>query len=166
MASKGSKVGLGKRVAPAPKSKTAAKTSTKTWKSEHSHLFSKSPKSFRIGGDLPPKKNLSRCVLWPKYIRLQRQRAVLKKRLKVPPAINQFTRAMDKNQASTLFRFLSNYRPEASDEKKRRLRAAAESEAKTGESKTPAKPVFIKYGLNHITNLIESKKSKISCYCS
>jgi len=41
------------------------------------------------------------------------------------------------------------------------LRAAAETEAKTGESKTPAKPVFIKYGLNHITNLIESKKAKL-----
>jgi len=161
MASKG-KVGLGKRVAPAPKAKTSTKTTTKSWKAEHSHLFSKNPKSFSIGGDIPPKKNLSRCVLWPKYIRLQRQRAVLKKRLKVPPAINQFTRAMDKNQASTLFRFLLSYRPETELDKKKRLKQATENEAKTGETKQSAqKPVVLKFGLNHITHLIESKKAKL-----
>jgi hypothetical protein len=35
-------------------------------------------------------------VRWPKYIRLQRQKAIIIKRLKVPPSINQFTQALDR----------------------------------------------------------------------
>ncbi|KAI3878235.1 hypothetical protein MKX03_005064 [Papaver bracteatum] len=31
------------------------------------------------------------------YIRIQRQRRILKQRLKVPPALNQFTKTLDKN---------------------------------------------------------------------
>ena len=36
-----------------------------------------------IGGALPPKTPLNRYVKWPKYVRIQRQRRVLSKRLKV-----------------------------------------------------------------------------------
>lgn len=58
---------------------------------------------------------------WPHSVRIQRQRAILKKRLekkrlKVPPAVNQFTKAVDKNQASTLFRLLAHYRPDSTEE--------------------------------------------------
>jgi len=49
-----------------------------------------------IGQDIQPKRDLSRFVRWPKYIRLQRQLAILKQRLKVPPTINQFTQALDR----------------------------------------------------------------------
>jgi len=110
---------------------------------------------------LPPTRDLSRYVKWPQYVRIQRQRAILKKRLKVPPAINQFTRALDKNQATNLFRLLSNYRPESKDEKKKRLVSAAESEVKDQAVKQGPKPIFIKYGLNHVTDLIETKKAKL-----
>lgn len=48
------------------------------------------------GQDIQPARDLSRFVRWPKYIRIQRQRAVLQKRLKVPPTINQFTQTLDK----------------------------------------------------------------------
>ena len=48
------------------------------------------------GGDIQPKRDLSRFVRWPKYIRLQRQKSVLYQRLKVPPSINQFTQTLDK----------------------------------------------------------------------
>jgi large subunit ribosomal protein L7Ae len=60
-------------------------------------LFEKRPKQFGIGGALPPKKDLHRFVKWPKVVRIQRQRRILKQRLKVPPALNQFTRTLDKN---------------------------------------------------------------------
>lgn len=60
-------------------------------------LFEKRPKQFGIGGSLPPKKDLHRFVKWPKYVRIQRQRRVLNQRLKVPPALNQFTKTLDKN---------------------------------------------------------------------
>jgi hypothetical protein len=36
-------------------------------------------------------------VKWPKYVRIQRQRRVLNQRLRVPPALNQFTKTLDKN---------------------------------------------------------------------
>jgi len=49
-----------------------------------------------LGQDIQPARDLSRFVRWPKYIRIQRQRAVLQKRLKVPPTINQFTQTLDK----------------------------------------------------------------------
>ena len=67
----------------------------------HSHLFVKQPRNYGIGRAIPPKRDLTRFVKWPRYIRIQRQRAILKRRLKVPPAINQFSRALDKNQGQT-----------------------------------------------------------------
>jgi ribosomal protein L7Ae-like RNA K-turn-binding protein len=63
--------------------------------------------------------------------------------------------------ASNLFRLMSRYRPESSTEKKERLVAAAASEAKDQDVKQGAKPKHIKYGLNHITDLVESKKAKL-----
>ena len=60
-------------------------------------LFEKRPKQFGIGGALPPKKDLTRFVKWPHVVRIQRQRRILKQRLKVPPAVNQFTKTLDKN---------------------------------------------------------------------
>jgi large subunit ribosomal protein L7Ae len=157
----------GKPVAKAPSaskpSSTVAKKAEKTFYGTHSHLFSKSPRNFGIGQAIPPKRDLSRYVKWPKYIRLQRQRAILKQRLKVPPAIHQFTRALEKNQAANLFRLLANYRPESREEKTKRLKSLAESKTgdKKEEPKQSTKPVFIKYGLNHVTDLIEQKRAKL-----
>jgi len=129
---------------------------------EHAHLFPKAPRSYGIGRAVQHAKDLSRFVKWPRYVRIQRQRAILKKRLKVPPAINQFTKAVDKNQASTLFRLLAHYRPESVEEKAKRLKAKAESgvKGKADISKTE-KPMFVKYGLNHVTQLVEAKKAKL-----
>ena len=62
-------------------------------------LFKKSPRNFRIGGDIQPKRDLTRFVKWPKYIRIQRQKRILMQRLKVPPAINQFSQTLEKNQS-------------------------------------------------------------------
>jgi len=136
-------------------------SSPATFHEEHSHLFQKNVRKFAIGRDLPPVRDLTRYVKWPRYIRIQRQRAILKKRLKVPPAINQFSKALDKNQASTLFRLLAYYRPESRVEKSKRLKAAASKEVKGGDGQSSVKPVFIKYGLNHITDLVENKKAKL-----
>eukprot|EP01024_Parvocaulis_polyphysoides_P006064 TRINITY_DN11549_c2_g1_i1.p2 TRINITY_DN11549_c2_g1~~TRINITY_DN11549_c2_g1_i1.p2 ORF type:complete len:148 (+),score=14.76 TRINITY_DN11549_c2_g1_i1:30-473(+) len=80
----------------------------------------------------------------------------LKKRLKVPPGLNQFTKTLNKNQASTVFRLLSHYRPETKQEKKKRLVGQAKEEKTSGK-----KPKIIKYGLNHVTELIESRKAKL-----
>ncbi|CAI7876843.1 unnamed protein product [Closterium sp. NIES-53] len=123
-------------------------------------LFERRPKTFGIGGSLPPKKNLHRFVKWPKYVRLQRQRRVLNQRLKVPPAINQFTKTLDKSLATSLFKLLLKYRPEDRAAKKERLLKAAEA-AKEGKTIESKKPVVVKYGINHITYLIEQGKAQL-----
>ena len=51
-------------------------------------------KNFGVG-NLQPRRDLSRFVKWPRYIRLQRQRRILNMRLKVPPAIAQFGKTLD-----------------------------------------------------------------------
>merc|ERR1712113_133086 len=122
----------------------------------------KRPKNFGIGSDVQPKRDLTRFVKWPKYVRLQRQKRILYQRLKVPPSINQFTQTLDQQTATQLFKLLHKYRPETKAEKKGRLTQLAERKA-AGKPDTEKKPVVIKYGINHITKLIESKKAKLVC---
>ncbi|KAG4155424.1 hypothetical protein ERO13_D03G112600v2 [Gossypium hirsutum] len=117
-------------------------------------LFEKRPKQFGIGGALPPKKDLHRFVKWPKVVRIQRKKRILKQRLKVPPALNQFTKTLDKNLATSLFKLLLKYRPEGKAAKKERLLKKAQAEAK-GKAPESKKPIVVKYGLNHVTYLIE-----------
>jgi len=123
-------------------------------------LFEKSPRNYRLGGDIQPKRDLTRFVRWPKYVRLQRMKRVMLMRLKVPPAINQFSKAIDKNQAASLLRLLKKYMPETREAKKARLLEMAKQKADGQEAKTK-KPQVIKYGLNHVTTLVENKAAKL-----
>ena len=125
-------------------------------------LYEKKPKVFGVGQALPPRTPLNRYVKWPKYVRLQRARRVLQKRLKVPPAINQFNRTLDKNLATNLFKMLMKYRPEDDAQKKERLVAQAEAEA-AGKEMDAKKPVVVKFGINHITYLVEQGKAQLVC---
>lgn len=61
---------------------------------------------------------------------------VLLQRLKIPPAINQFTRTLDKNQAAELFKLLVKIQPETKAAKTQRLEAAALAAA--GSEAAPA----------------------------
>ena len=101
-------------------------------------------------------------VKWPEYVRLQRQRKILNMRLKVPPAISQFSHTLDRNTATQVFKLLTKYRPETKAEKKERLHkeasAVAEGKKKEDVSK---KPYAVKYGLNHVVALIEAKKTAL-----
>ncbi len=63
--------------------------------------------------------------------------------------------------ATQLFKLLHKYRPETKAEKKARLTKAAERKAEGKEEAPGKKPMFIKFGINHITNLIESKKAQL-----
>lgn len=63
--------------------------------------------------------------------------------------------------ASTLFKLLANYRPESKQEKKERLLKAAAAEVKAQEQDASKKPKVVKFGLNHITSLVENKKAKL-----
>jgi len=166
MSSKAKKpISKAKQPAPAPKSVKSTKAKTgpkkKSFKDQHAHLFTKDARDFRVGRDIQPTRDLSRFVRWPRYVRIQRQRSILKKRLKVPPPINQFANTLDKNQASLLLKLLYNYRPETPEEKQKRLTDAAKAEVKNAESDPSKKPRVLKFGLNHITTLVEQKKAKL-----
>ncbi|KAF5725426.1 60S ribosomal protein L7a [Tripterygium wilfordii] len=89
-----------------------------------------------------------------------RKRRILKQRLKVPPAINQFTKALDKNLATNLFKLLLKYRPEDKAAKRERLLKIAQAKAE-GESVESKKPIVVKYGLNPVTYLIEQNKAQL-----
>lgn len=151
-----------KKAAPgASKKKLPANPAGKNVKkTTKSLVFQKTPRNFRIGCDIQPRRELTRFVKWPKYVLLQRQRRVLMQRLKVPPAINQFTHTLDKNQTGQLMRLLAKYKPETRGEKKARLIAEGEKQS-AGAQATSKKPVMLKFGLNHVTDLIEIKKAKL-----
>ena len=65
-------------------------------------LCEKRPKNFGTGQDIQTKRDLICFVKWPRYIQLQWQRAILYKCLKVPPTINQLSRALDYQIAAQL----------------------------------------------------------------
>ena len=139
-----------KKVAAAP---LATKTSKSA--SPKNPLFESTPKNFGLGQAIQPKRNLSRFVKWPEYVRFQRQKKILSLRLKVPPAIAQFSNVLDKNTAAEAFKLLNKYRPETPAEKKERLtkEAAAIADGKTKEDVSDT-PYVVKSGLNHVVGLI------------
>jgi large subunit ribosomal protein L7Ae len=151
------KTGSGKKPAAAPFG------TSKATKAKKNPLFESTPKNFGIGQDIRPQTDLTRFVKWPEYVRLQRQKVILHQRLKVPPAIAQFSHTLDKNTATQLFKLLNKYRPESKQEKKARLLAAAAATIgdKEKDTKDSKKPLFVKYGLNHIVALIEAKKAAL-----
>lgn len=113
------------------------------------------------GQNIQPKRDLARFVRWPKYIRVQRQKAVLQKRLKIPPPINQFSQTLDKQTAVQLFKMLEKYRPETTLAKKQRLKKIAEAKAKGKEVQPKKRPNTLKAGTNTVTKLIEQKKAQL-----
>ena len=128
----------------APKKKVpAAPLAQPATKVKKSTTFEKRPRSYRIGGDIQPKTNLTRFVKWPKYVRLQKAKKIMLMRLKVPPAINQFNCAIDKNQAAHVLKLCKKYMPETREAKKNRLMEMAQQK-KDGQEVKTKKPVVVK----------------------
>merc|ERR1712160_210371 len=94
-------------------------------------VWEKKAKNFGIGQDIQPKRDLSRYVKWPKYVRIQRQRKVLYKNLSI-----------------NLFKLLHKYRPEDKQSKKERVQGEAEKK-EAGAEDDKKKPISIKFGINH-----------------
>jgi len=149
-----------KRVAPLP-SAVASKTKAAP-KKIVDPLIQKRPRNFGIGQNIQPKRDLTRFVRWPRYIRVQRQRAILYQRIKVPPPINQFrSNVLDRQTATQLFRLLDKYRPEDKRAKKLRLKEIATKKA-AGKEVAPAKrPPVVRLGINDVTSLVEQKKAQL-----
>jgi large subunit ribosomal protein L7Ae len=86
---------------------------------------------------------------------------ILLQRLKVPPSIHQFSKTLDKNQASELFKLLVKYQPETKAAKQTRLEGVAKATAAKENTSSGPAPATLKYGLKHVTTLIEQKKAKL-----
>jgi large subunit ribosomal protein L7Ae len=150
----------------APKKGTKAKKNAKASEPASSKpaavLFEKRPKNFSIGQDLPVKRDLTRFVKWPKYVNRQRQKVVLKKRLRVPPAINQFSNTVDRHLKKEVMKFALKYKPEDKATKRVRLTKWAKAQL---HSKSRSKPVPAKnqvtYGIQQVTRLVERKRAKL-----
>ncbi|EGR31353.1 hypothetical protein IMG5_111970 [Ichthyophthirius multifiliis] len=140
--------------------KKVTKQANKKVEKKRNPLFQSRPRSFRVGGDIQPERDLTRFVRWQKYVTLQRQKRILLQRLKVPPQIHQFSRTLDKNHSTNLFKLLQKYKPETPQEKKQRLVEAANNKAQ-GKKVDQKKPFVLKYGLNHITTLVENKEARL-----
>ncbi|CAG5081338.1 Similar to RPL7A: 60S ribosomal protein L7a (Bos taurus) [Cotesia congregata] len=137
MVQKKPKKKTGKKVAAAPLAVKKVEPKKVT-----NPLFEKRTRNFGIGQDIQPSRDLSRFVKWPKYIRIQRQRAVLYKRLK-------------------LFKILEKYRPESVLAKKLRLKARAEEKVAKKEDTPTKRPNMLRSGSNAVTTLVEQKKAQL-----
>lgn len=65
------------------------------------------------------------------------------------------------NIASQLLKLLAKYKPETKKDKKVRLQSEAEAKKGGAAAQKGAKPVVLKFGLNHVTELVESGKAKL-----
>ena len=128
---------------------------------KHKNLFESTPRSFRVGSHIQPKRDLTRFVRWPQYILLQRQKRILFKRLKIPGLINQFTHTLSADKGKSLFKLLGKYKPETPAQKKARLLEAAKNATANVKQADSKKPRFVKSGLNHVTTLVEQTKAKL-----
>ncbi|EAA11704.2 60S ribosomal protein L7a [Anopheles arabiensis] len=145
------------KVAPAP----LAKPKKVEVKKVVNPLFEKRVKNYGIGQNVQPKRDLSRFVKWPKYIRIQRHRAILQKRLKIPPPINQFTQTLDKPTAQQVMKMLEKYRPENPIARVQRLKAKAEAKA-AGKEEPPSKRANqLRQGINSVVKMVEQKKAQL-----
>lgn len=149
------KKGKSKVAAPPLKSKVAEA------KKVVNPLFEKRPKNFGIGQNVQPKRDLTRFMQWPKYVRLQRHKAILLKRLKVPPSIAQFNSTLDRQTASQLFKLMDKYRPETKKERRVRLLQRAADRAQNKPDQPSKRPLMVRSGLNTIVSLIEQKKAQL-----
>ncbi|KRX99451.1 60S ribosomal protein L7a [Trichinella pseudospiralis] len=141
------KMQKGKKVAEMP---AALKKKVVEPKKKPNPLFEPRPKNFGIGQDIQPKRDVSRFVRWPKYIRL-----------KVPPAINQFRFALDRPTTSQVLRLLKKYRPETKRAKLKRLKSRAAKQAKGKEDAPSKRPPVVRFGVNTVTTLVEQKKAQL-----
>jgi len=73
--------------------------------------------------------------------------------IRIPPAINQFKTFLSEHDTKKVVDLFMKYRPENKAEKKARL----ESE----DPKKGPRPILVKFGLKHVTDLVETKKAKL-----
>lgn len=78
--------------------------------------------------------------------------------LEWPP---QTSCALSTRAATEFFKLAAKYSPDTKAEKKEKDKKLAAAEAETDEAAVSKKTITLKYGINHITSLVESKKAQL-----
>ncbi|KAL4841491.1 hypothetical protein H8958_007289 [Nasalis larvatus] len=124
-------------------------------------LFEKRPKNFGIDRTSSPKETSPALRNGLAISGCSGREPSSTSNCKVPPAINQFTQALDRQTATQLLKLAHKYRPEAKQEKKQRLLARAEKKA-AGKGDVPTeRPPVLRAGVNTVTTLVENKKAQL-----
>lgn len=118
------------------------------------------PKNFGIGQDVPYARDLSRFMRWPTFVTMQRKKRVLQRRLKVPPALNQFTKVLDRSTRNSLLQLVKKYAPETRKARQQRLQKAAQETKKGGAAALKA-PIAVLTGLQEVTRAIEKNTARL-----
>lgn len=74
-------------------------------------------------------------------------------RLKVPPSINQFSKTIDKNQATELLKVLMKYQPEDKKAKQQRLKEIAAAK-EAGKEPAPSKAPKVRHRRLSVAQLL------------
>jgi large subunit ribosomal protein L7Ae len=120
------------------------------------------PRNFGIGQDVPYKRDISRFMRWPQFVTMQRKKRVLERRMKVPPALNQFRQTLDRSTRTNLFKLLNKYKPETSKARKTRLaKAAAEKKADKKKAVVSKAPLSVTTGIQEVTRAIEKGNARL-----
>jgi large subunit ribosomal protein L7Ae len=125
-------------------------------------LIESRPRKFGIGQSIQHKRDLSHFMKWPKYVVLQRKDRILRKRLKVPPPINQFRKALDRDNTVKVFDLLKKYVRPSAKQTKEELKAKAGERlkgkpAETAEKKSPT----LSAGFREVTQVIERGRAQL-----
>lgn len=153
-----SKKGKSSKVAPLPE---IVKKSAVKRKVTKNPLIQSRPKNFGIGQAVQPKRDLYRFVKWPKYVELQRKKAVLKKRLKVPPPIHQFSQTLDRSTAMQIFNLAEKYQPLSKRARKMLLLHRAQQRADGKPDEPAPRKIAIRAGIREVTSAIQQKKARL-----
>lgn len=149
---------------PGKETKKTAKPATKAaapYKKAASP-FKARPKNFGIGQDVPYARDLSRFMRWPTFVTMQRKKRVLQRRLKVPPALNQFSKVLDRTSRNELLKLIKKYAPETRKARRDRLQKAAEEKKKDPKKTVSTKaPLAVITGLQQVTRAIERKTARM-----
>jgi len=123
----------------------------------------KGPKgrNWSFGKKLPPRVDMRHFVRWPKFVTRQRMKRVLLKRLKVPPAINQFSFVLSDGARKELFALCQKYTAWGKKDHRRWRRQEAERKAADSTAQPGEKPSQLAFGLQRVTRMIQNKRAKL-----
>merc|ERR1739838_666213 len=146
-----------------PSETMVERTAEQLAKVERHHLIEGRKDAGPVGCKVTPqsKKDLTRYVRWPRYIRIQRQKAVLLKRMKVPPAIAQFQSTLSKNHTKNVIKLLEAHKPESQLERRKRHRDEAQAVAKKQTVTSQKKATTVATGIQTVTRAIETGRAKM-----